>query len=611
MRELTELLATATAKADLDGIKALVLSGAGILKINNDLVLPNLSLLDLSNNQLVSISSMLRYFPNVWWVNITGNRIDVIDFDCKPLCLGSLQISMPAELDLSTLDKFKDIHILRLSLHTDPKYIYQEVLRIAQQLPLIWVLNDDYLPSNLLQVATSKQIVEQESQDVFNDGGSWNGVARFHERESNMICVVRELPMKGELIDSCRLDVLLEDYLDEVSYFHRYPGSNTQCPSGKKIPFINCTRLLHMDHVVRMDLSAVLTLLITINAPIAIFVDCLESRFGKYFSRSQLWDIFSLPLFAKTAVVNLIRRICRKEIIEYAKVRIIFNKAKMEDFQQDSLSVDFETPPLLIGSQSFRHLASIRRYCDLFDPEEEVSSSHVASLQQVTSDQQGYSELEMELLKVLPDVPTRTSSTRDDEGNDRTRGRYSSWVSLAARHTVVLLSRSKKCPSLTRAQTSKQAQDSYTKFLPVLQLAKMTYEDMDISGSGPRIDGRRASTRLTPNGGVLLYGQGLPNGIPQNLSWHVLPPASTIKTHRQDENPDQEQKSIIERNMTDDLSSIDDSKVLSVMSRSSYGKGARLPHSRNRKENNTNLTLNRKGSPSRDSVDLTSKQILG
>jgi hypothetical protein len=642
MRELTQLIATASARCEADDVKVLVVSGAGLTKIDVLLRLPKVLLLDASHNCLTDIRGLFQAFPSLWWARVGHNWVSSLDFETMPLALGSLDVSVASPYDEKMLSKIKYVNILRLTLSTEPTYKHSDLVSTVRLLPLIWVLNDDYLPLRLLKAAAMAAPAGEDTP--LGGGGTWNGTSRFHDRESSLLCAARDIPYSGDRADWVRLEVILEDYLDEACYFNRLYCNANKRLQGRRKPWVDCNKLLYLSHAVRIDLSVILTLSITIDLPIPIFVDGLEARFGPYYSRDQLSDILSLPLFAKTAVVSMIRRICRKEIDEYAILRTILNKSLMPAFRAAG-PVDFETAPSFQGRPGFRHLACVKSYCDTFDPLADTSSLSHPALKQLSSPEGPYSELEAELLAVLPDLPTRASSTRDAEDKAASMGAYSSWVSLAARHAVVLLSRSKKCPSLTKAQTSKAMQDIYGKLLPVLKIAKMTYADMDIggSGSGPRLDGRPEYAHAAADTAVLQYGQGLPRGSALLLSWVKMPPTSTINcnaTTNPSSNPSSagaaaapegqaegdpagDASSVlgggmdIDRCMTDDLSSMDDSKVLSLMTRSvaSRGRGGLgrggAAAAQQQGGRAGPASSPQRSPPRRETLNLSSKQISG
>lgn len=109
---------------------------------------------------------------------------------------------------------------------------------------------------------------------------------------------------------------------------------------------------------------------------------------------------------------------------------------------------------------------------------------------------------------------------RPEEGSTEFRD----WMSFAARHTILILKKSPACPALTKPLTQQSHQDMYDKLVPLLRAGGMTYRDLDIDLTGPRIDGRtvtiKPSGKSPVAGNVLPYGKGLPKGLPQRLVWN-------------------------------------------------------------------------------------------
>jgi hypothetical protein len=119
-----------------------------------------------------------------------------------------------------------------------------------------------------------------------------------------------------------------------------------------------------------------------------------------------------------------------------------------------------------------------------------------------------FSELELEILDKLPDVPTQSSAAsyfRDKaaeaaSGAAMTSASYKEWIPFAARHTVLLLTKAPACPPLTRPQQSKVKQELYFDLLPILRAANMTMNDLDLAFTGPGKDGRMLHSRTKMSG---------------------------------------------------------------------------------------------------------------
>ena len=106
-----------------------------------------------------------------------------------------------------------------------------------------------------------------------------------------------------------------------------------------------------------------------------------------------------------------------------------------------------------------------------------------------------FTALELEILDKLPDIPNSACLSYQKREDSIPASKSMDWVSFAARHTVLILTKSPSCPPLTRVQRSKAKQDLYIDLLPLLRAASMTLSDLDIHTYGPGKDGRILSNR--------------------------------------------------------------------------------------------------------------------
>jgi hypothetical protein len=405
-------------------------------------------------------------------------------------------------------------------------------------LPLLWVLDDDYIPAAVSCKSQLSVMADHKDTNV------WLAPARVHQRESNLLCALKAMPGSAPLLDAARLDALLEDYLDEALLFNQHVSDHAGSIVKRK-PLVDTSKLIYMDHWTRLDLSVVLTLSVIMDIPVDIFAKGILRRVHPHYTLQEVVDMLSLPLFAKTALVSLIRRICNQEKDEFAVQGGLRPKPKRTTGPKWPGGIDVCAPPLYTGGRGgFRHLALCKQYLD------DASSVSISSTHIDKSVPQ-FSDLEIELLRILPDAPTRAESIQVHEqvataaaaGGEQS---YSSWVSLSARHSIILISRSIDIPTLTKAQTSKNRQDDYLKLLPALVAARMSYDDLGVANTGPQIDGRPARMRsvdgksVSRKNQVLPFGAGLPKGNHKLLSWNreavsskvsAVPPAA--KTRKQ------------------------------------------------------------------------------
>jgi hypothetical protein len=386
----------------------------------------------------------------------------------------------------------------------------------AKAFPLVWVLNDDYIPFKL-----RKNYIFDASAGAGGLAAAWDAVTRSSDREYNLLLAVNEFPNTTQLMESSRLDVLLEDYLDEAWLYNSYlTRVRSTLP---EMPTVNCAKILNLSHSQRLDLSVVLTLSIVIDVPIDIFTDGLQKHFLYQYSVLELENLLKLPVFVKTAVVNLIRRICKQEKFELEKYQCLTVRAKTSSavFSDDSIAFRSGT---YLSAAGFRHLFECRKYLE-YSP---VPNFDLAS------DRTPFSDLEGDILRVLPDVPTRTDALHIVRKGSASS--YSDWVSFVGRHTVVLLRRAMNLPSLTRVPSSQTEQQVYLKLLPVLQIAKMSYDDLDIANTGATLDGRvaaKGSSKIHLGTKLLAYGAGIPDGAPRQLIWNKIPVESKLENRRQ------------------------------------------------------------------------------
>ena len=301
------------------------------------------------------------------------------------------------------------------------------------------------------------------------------------------------------------------------------------------MPFVDLYQLLLIPHRLRLDLSVMLTASILYNIPAVVLNDTLMILYSKYMSLADLQSLGQLPLFARTALVSILRRICRRELDEINANGSIFPKPSKAESSSNTADPSKLT---FIGVDGFHFLRPIKWY--LHRPLDTTVAG--VSRQQCTFDP--FSESELEILNKLPDIVTLSSSTDSDDSSVSRSGsissttsslnsdipQYKHWRSYVARHTVLLLTKSPQCPPLTRAQTNKNSQDIYCEMLPLLKAAQMRLNDLDVELSGPDNDGRLIKLGTQKS---LLFGAGLPRAGPTSLVWNT----SRLEQYRVYEKP--------------------------------------------------------------------------
>lgn len=336
-----------------------------------------------------------------------------------------------------------------------------------------------------------------------------------NEKATNLINMLQSLPLgSSEQTDAFKLDVLLEDYLEEAWLWNKHAFGLLAAGDRKRMPAVDLLSILHMPHNARLDLSVLLTVSIVFPLPRNLLIDTLFITLSGYIAPADIDELLSVPPFIRTALVSLIRRISRREKEELQTLGYITDK------------------PLRV---QYPHLAH-RTTAELFNASDPVPSSYCtpagftflqpileflqrpllkqlrAPSSRKLSSPLEFTDIELEILRNLPDVIT--SSTRPI--NPATS--YRDWLAFASRHAVLLMTRSQYCPSLTRAQVTISNQEMYAKLEPVLTAASMTYHDLELTLTGPEKDGR---VEVHQNSAAFVpFGTGLPKGQKHHLLWN-------------------------------------------------------------------------------------------
>jgi hypothetical protein len=383
-------------------------------------------------------------------------------------------------------------------------------------------------------------------------------------REQDFIEILTSLiPSKQTFSEFYRLDLLLDDYLQQTHLFNHHP--DVIHGTYARIPSFSSHKLLLIPHRIRLDLTALLTSSILFPMPKALLLETLEQLLLPcrcpvtslcLFSQEEIHDLIALPHFVKTAIVSLARRICDKEIQELALNGFLSSKPSFPSTiaaataSTSASAVGTSLPPR--DSNGFRYLSYLRNY--LSSPiQRSIRPSSTSPSGDYTSTSASasasFSEMELDLLKYLPNIPTIASCPSPSSPA------YRDWVTLSARHSVILFSRSSHCPSLTKPQRSISQEMILKQLRPLLVAAEMTYEDLEITTTGPSIDGRitvtptatatgiatdisgtrtgagagagagtMTGTGTGVGGKVLSFGAGVPNGRASSLTWNAYGP---------------------------------------------------------------------------------------
>jgi hypothetical protein len=147
-----------------------------------------------------------------------------------------------------------------------------------------------------------------------------------------------------------------------------------------------------------------------------------------------------------------------------------------------------------MSCEGFYFLRAIKAYLDAPLDYSKMKTNASSSEILPSSKDDEFTALELEILDKLPDIPNSACLSYQKK-DDIPAMKSMDWVSFAARHTVLILTKSPSCPPLTRVQRSKAKQDLYIDLLPLLRAASMTLSDLDIHTYGPEKDGRILSNR--------------------------------------------------------------------------------------------------------------------
>ena len=546
-------------------------------------------------NTLLKDRETLSMCPNTWVFNdnyfVYNERSE----------MESLVENTPLWIDIR--DKALKNSLITLDINeqsinvTAPQNLEQMKLNVSLTGSLdLSTLNPERGNGNFLQEVVGGQIggislalsddisVRSEVGQDGHDFDQWQWRNTQSLRQGSFLAALNKFtPSAAYPIDFYRLDVLLEDYLDEA---HLANASSIpyKAVQGQRYPVVDVLQVLSLPRRSKMDLSLLLSVNILVELPSALLSDVAIHMLLGYMSPNAVKDLLRLPSFAKTAVLALIRRVLDKEEEELKKYGILIDKYILSAKPVVPSGPEGFVPTFSASAEGWYHLHGALRYlhCPIDELEKFVhqinggkppavrqksgpvsslgsvqsalgASDDLSAFSSATSDEPAgkstlpnkpyrFSQLEFQLLRVLPNVITPTTPLFAAEYAKKTQ-----WVNLAARHVVVLLTRSPLCPSLTDAQTSAKAQVIYDELFPLLKLAKMTHSDLveahELETRSGRVQtGRDAAadgepddvftliqelkankSRMRGNGGQqneFAFGVGLPRGTASKLTWN-------------------------------------------------------------------------------------------
>lgn len=444
----------------------------------------NICLIDASHNNLQFLDVLWYEFPSAWWIDVSFNQISGLNYDTLPYVLGSLNLSSN-EIGLENLYVLRSINILRLTLigkaETDASVIQSDStyrIFVVNLLSNIWVLDDDYISqserfskaniddsqtvngntqqlvvpglNDSLDFKIHQQVVQQQKSvplPVPETEKRW-GTRVTNEREISILRLIQSISLDGLTADYCRLDVLLEDYLEEMRLTNEFHRRNLTIGNKEVILNVNMLQLLSIPKGIRLDLSVLLTAAVLFPLPKQLFKDSLLILLSSHLPLHDILSYCSLPAFIYTAIVSIIRRICKKEFSELNETKLLSIKPTLKEFPHHSheilsgcsttpimedyvqgddkmfmiilIDVNNDNSGIVITSvislnfiasfmspEGFNHLRPFRVFLERPILQQYQKDTDLKSFSRARMSL--FTDLEMEILQQLPDIPTRAT----------------------------------------------------------------------------------------------------------------------------------------------------------------------------------------------------------
>ena len=576
MRVLDEGLIAKILKNDISTSTVLSFSKMCVGNIDSDgRVAPNILVVDASHNYLKSIGALWSTLcPSAWWINASFNHIMNLSFETMPSALGSLNLA-DNELPPQNLDALRSIHILRLRVIGCNKTsgisssdinnaATSHRSRTIHLLPNIWVLDDDFItysernfPRETSTPVENNNLSSEISCDSVTTIQSWSTNAQrtsgfnisldwrtriASDKEQSLLRLIQRVPLDALIGDYCRLDVLLEDYLEEMRITNIYNrstltdnkhsknnsnsnGSNT-C-SQSNYSNINMLQLLSLPHKIRLDLSVLLTASIFLTVPTQLYKDSIILLLSPYLPYDDIICYIALPSFICTALVSIIRRICKKEIKELNCLFLLLPKPTTKEFpnhNQEKLGSQehsFKNINMTnnIDYDDFYHLKPLQFYLNTSIPErynvkqnmfhKDLNNDLKKKLKDKLNENlpTEFSLSELEILTILPDIPTKYlyPVTKDSKSYE--------CLQFLAEKTFSLIKQTNGFPTLKNNQNNQKNQNLFNELLPTLKLGNIKYKEFQFTQSF--INDEKNEIRYD----ITKFGIGFPNGKISELSW--------------------------------------------------------------------------------------------
>lgn len=363
-----------------------------------------LAYLDLTNNHISDLSEFQKYFPSAWWITFRGNQICTISTNDFGSAIGLLDLTYNSIALDTFIQEFQTKYILRLSLcdnRTFNSTLPPTRAKIIDGIRNLWVLDDDFISFAERKVSSRAASLAGSAHNSISVKrpeylvGNWSPPT-ISEREMILMSAIQQFPQNSADLDVLKLEVLLEDYLEESRVFNRCCSSTRDNDHKGYHPkvVISVTAIMRLPHKKRIDLSVMLTVMLLYDIPPKLLADSLHIMLFDCLPLDEIGKLLHLPRFAKTALVCIIRQITKKERREFQLYKYMVVKPRD---RIDLRSTEGLFAPTFTGTDGFNHLRAYKEFMSI--------DTRVGVHEMVDSPDE-FSDLEIELLDSLPDVPT-------------------------------------------------------------------------------------------------------------------------------------------------------------------------------------------------------------
>lgn len=335
MKELNEILLSKLLRNDSSAALLDFSSldiGSILFRINIPSAITNTYIVNAAHNKIQCLN-IIFHIETAWWIDISNNQISDINYDLLPYALGLLNLSSN-RINYDKLHVLNAIHLLRLTLmgklerdklFTQTNISYHQYRNSTiNLLPNIWVLDDDFISHS--ERHNSIGSGSQHVSTPLHTNQHW-GTRVANSKESTLLRLLQNVPIEGCTSDCWRLDVLLEDHLEEMKITYIYNRNLSNNTSN-----INILQLLSIPHATLLDLSVLLTAMIYFPLPKRLLKSALIILLSPYLPLNDILGYYTLPLFVNTAIVSIIRRICRRDVADLTSTNALSPRPNKKDF---------------------------------------------------------------------------------------------------------------------------------------------------------------------------------------------------------------------------------------------------------------------------------------